>query len=264
MHYLSQCISINFLKKDAPKTFWVYDIPSRRLVSRNIDKLFSNLKTWGQAFENILRGNDYENKLAPLLKDLCSRKIDKFHVIGPNCIYEAMYNGLYIENEEEKRVLWKLFLQMVLLQRSFEMPDSNTEEILAKIYQLNDGNYPQMAVSLFEINSTSGDAPLILIDGMMFSFIVPDAEPETAGHICFMFPINETRLLLWTSKENDYKYFAQKYNNIHYLNLCRINQHEKKCRIASANKEYLDYLIPKIDSFVETGNIITVAKRTWN
>jgi hypothetical protein len=90
--------------------------------------------------------------------------------------------------------------------------------------------------------------PLIITDGMPFLFMAPDQDKAKLGHMCFMFPISETRFFIWGNKR-DCDFFIRKFCNITYLNLCRIEQQGKKCRIASQNIDYLNKLIPMIDIF---------------
>jgi hypothetical protein len=66
-HYLSQCISRNFIQNGS-RTFWQYDCSTGGpLQPRNIEKLFAKRKIWSQEFENVL-SQEWENKFAPLLK----------------------------------------------------------------------------------------------------------------------------------------------------------------------------------------------------
>ena len=63
---------------------------------------------------------------------------------------------------------------------------------------------------------------------------------------------------LWGNKK-DVEYFCYKYQNIHYLNLCRVAQQEKKCRIATQNKEYLELLIKQINTLYFDNTQVNIA-----
>ena len=65
-HYLSQCISKNFIQNDN-NTFWQYDCSRRILQQKNITKLFSRRRVWGQQFEKMINTH-MENDIAPILK----------------------------------------------------------------------------------------------------------------------------------------------------------------------------------------------------
>ena len=262
MHYLSQCISINFLSNDKPKTFWEYNPETGKTVPKNIEKLFARRRSWGQELEEVLSGNSYENKMGPLLKELSQKKMKRLRVFGPTGIREVQFNAEEIENSEHTKLLSKLLLQIALLQRSVKSPDEEVEKVLREIFA-SDGIAINMHLLLVEINPLMPSPPLVLIDGMTFHYIVPDLTGKTAGHGCFMFPISERRFLLWISKKEDYTYFAAKYKNIHYLNLCRISQHEKKCRVACANKEYLEQLVQNMSLFNENSKMPITIERNW-
>lgn len=70
--------------------------------------------------------------------------------------------------------------------------------------------------------------------------------------------------MFWGDKE-DFNYFTNKYQIIDYLNLYRIEQHNKKCRIASQNKQYIESLAKRIPLFNSGENHITInISRSWN
>ena len=122
-------------------------------------------------------------------------------------------------------------------------------------------------MGLVEINPRGNYAPLILTDGLLFSFLCPNYDPKTLGHICFMVPISEQRFLLWVNGKKDFDFFCRKYSNIHYLNLCRIEQHEKKCKIALAknpkNEMYLKGLVSQISNFNSNEHVKISTIRDW-
>lgn len=262
MHYLSQCISINFLPNDKSKTFWQYNPETREIVPKNIEKLFARRRSWGQELEEVLAGNSYENKMGPLLKELSQKNMERLRIFGPTGIKEVQFNAEEIENSEHIKLLSKLLLQIVLLQRSAESPNEEIEKVLRVFFGSNEIAL-NMHLLLVEINPKMSSPPLVLIDGMPFLYVVPDLTNKTSGHCCFMFPISERRFLLWISKKEDYTYFAAKYKNIHYLNLCRISQHEKKCRVACANREYLEQLVQNMSLFNENSKIPIIIERNW-
>ena len=247
MHYLSQCITKNFAPKDSNKTFWQYDCAVKGpLQQRNVSKLFSSKHTWSQEFEDILSSNHYENVLGPLLRKLCDKEVKKGFIIGPNKIETFQFNAEQITDSGEIKLLNRLFLQTLLMQKS-NNKECAPDDILSEIFQneLNLG----MNLLLVEINPWGKYPPLILTDGMLFFTLAPDKSKDSIGHMNFFFPINENRFILWTSTKDDYTFFAKQYQDINFLNLCRIEQHGKKCRIASFNKKYLENLIPLIENF---------------
>lgn len=265
MHYLSQMISRNFVEKDSPQTFLLYDPFKNQISERNIKKLFSGHKPWGEDFEKKLSGDDYENSLAPILKDLATCYIPKNVIIGPKEIIIAPFNGIVIEEAEKRSMLSKLFFQTVLLQRSNEKPDSQTENSIAKMIQAD--QKLNMCLVLVEISSINNSIPLVLTDGLLFPFITPNNRPDSAGSVCFMFPLSEKRFLLWVNGASDANYFVSKYRDINYLNLCRIEQHEKKCKIALAknqrNEKYLNELRVQIPSFDSHDPMPICYSREW-
>ena len=134
MHYLSQCISINFLPNDKPKTFWEYNPETGKTVPKNIEKLFARRRSWGQELEEVLSGNSYENKMGPLLKELSQKKMKRLRVFGPTGIREVQFNAEEIQNSEHTKLLSKLLLQIALLQRSVKSPDEEVEKVLREIF----------------------------------------------------------------------------------------------------------------------------------
>jgi len=230
-HYLSQCISKNFIQNDS-KTFWQYDCSEGSTVNpKNIVNLFSRRRIWGQEFENTINRH-MENHIAPILKRLSECPVERKRTLGPTGFVEPQYNCVHIDSEDECAVLSKLILQFILLQRNNEgRPDSEIEETLTQLFSL-DGNIMKMPLFLIEINPLMNAPPLILTDGMLFTFVAPTTKKNALGQISFAFPINPQRLLIW-GLPTDIDFFAAKYANIHRLNLCRIEQLDKRCKIAS-------------------------------
>jgi len=133
-HYLSQCISRNFIQT-GNKTFWQYDcLKGGAIEPRNISNLFSRKRIWGQNLENTI--NKYmENHIAPILKHLSERPVERIRIPGPTGFVENQFNGIHIDSEEDCTILSKLWLQVVLLQRSNEsQPDSEIEETLTQFF----------------------------------------------------------------------------------------------------------------------------------
>lgn len=264
-HYLSKTILNNFLCESTSRSFLEYNPISKHLKTRNIDRLFSARRIWGQDFENLLNGNMYENKIGPMLKELASCPVERKKIMTSTGIAEAQFNAEIITDSQIKEYLSKLLLQTILLQRSQMQSDTHDEMILTKFWEakvkLN------LLLLLCEINPNGNYPPLVLTDGMPFSFLCPDKKENSAGHICFMFPITESRFLLWVSYPEDASYFVKIYQNINYLNLCRIEQHDKKCKIAlqknDRNEQYLNYLIQQIPSFSSGSPIQIRATREW-
>lgn len=265
LHYLSQMITRNFLPQDGPHTFLQYDPAKEKIERRNIDRLFSRYKPWSQEFEEFLGGNTYENKLGPLLKELVCLPIKKAYIYRRNDIEEAQFYAEAITEEEKQKLLSKLLLQTILLQRSDEKPQSDVESELEHLFL--SGFALKFHVLLVEINPRYICPPLILTDGMVFEFVCPDNNKKSLGHLGFMFPISEKRFLLWVSQRSDYTYFCAKYKNINYLNLCRIEQHDKKCTIALAKTEYneiyLKSLIREIPFFSSNETVQIRTEREW-
>lgn len=265
MHYLSQMISRNFADKNGPRTYLEYDLAKGKIEPRNIDKLFSKYKPWGQEFENLLGGNEYENKLAPLLKELVHVPFKRAFIYKKDCVEEPQFNAKAIAEKNKRKLLSKLLFQTVLLQRSGEKPQPEIEASLSSLFSSDFD--PSLHLMLVEINPRFNYPPLILTDAMVFFFICPDSNKESIGHMGFMFPICEKRFLLWVSQSSDYAYFCEKYQNINYLNLCRIEQQNKKCIIALAktkqNEIYLNSLIREIPFFSSHETVQICTEREW-
>lgn len=254
-HYLSRCISKNFIITNN-RTFYEYDCSDynvdKQIKEKNIGKLFSARRIWGQDFEQKLN-EEFENKLAVILRKYVNIRINRTRLPLRTHLEEVQFNGRVIESEEDKNILSKLLIQQLLLQKKNKMLiDDEYEKILSSFLQCSGvlkGN-----IVLVEVNPLALSCPLILIDSMIYVYFIPNMKNnDNLGHIQFMFPISPSRFLLWGNKQ-DIDYFCKKYKNIHYLNLCRIEQQEKKCRIATQDKDYLELLIKDIDAF-SSGNI---------
>ncbi len=265
MHYLSQMISRNFTAKDGPRTFLQYDFSTATAEIRNIKNLFSRYKPWGQNLENVLSGDSYENKLAPLLKELVHWPIARQKILGSCGLVEAQFNSVVIENEKKKKLISKLLLQNFLLQRSSKRAEDDSDLILSHVFDTGI-RFPSNLL-LVEVHPQYICPPLILTDGMVFLFICPDKNKEALGHFGFMFPISERRFLLWVSNADDCGYFCAKYKDINYLNLCRIEQHDKKCIVALAktepNERYLLSLVRQVPFFSSHDAIAIRTTREW-
>lgn len=253
-HYLSRCISKNFITTNN-RTFYEYDCSAnnvdKKIKEKNIEKLFSARRIWGQDLEQKL-GEEFENKLAVILKKYVDIEINRPRLPLKTHLEEMQFNGQVIEEEEDRKILSKLMLQQILLQKkNRNMIDDEQEKFLSSCLEYSGGLKGN--VVLVEINPLMLSCLLVLIDAMLFAYFIPNKKnKDNLGHIQFMFPISPSRFLLWGNKP-DMDYFCYKYKNIHYLNLCRIEQQEKKCRIATQDKEYLKLLIEQIDTF-SSGN----------
>lgn len=235
-----------------------YDCATGSTREKNIDKLFSNYRIWSNDFETAL-ANDYENSLAPLFRDLSTRVVNRKHIIGPRSIEEAQYNGMQIQDDKEREILSRLFFQQILLQMSNGFNTENSERLMSATYHGKGLNlqYP----ILVEINPFSKTPPLLLMDAMFFMFVAPAQKIDKIGQVCHMFPINEKRYLIWGTVE-DAEYFTRKYRDIHILNLCRIEQQGKQCRIATQRKEYLEFVKKTYKLFRSTDKIRIKAIRS--
>lgn len=268
MHYLSKMISRNFLPKNSSRTFLEFNPEKGKIEDRNIKNLFSKCRPWGQEFEHFLSGNNYENCIAPLLKELVAHPIKRKRILKNNGFQEAQFNAEEIVEKDKQNILSKLFLQTVLLQRSKQIAEAEIEQKLTEVFLSNMSNITeQLKLLLVEIHPQYICPPLILTDGMCFAFVCPNNNKKSLGHIGFMFPISEKRFLLWISKIEDYYYFGQKYSDINYLNLCRIEEHDKKCTIAlgktERNEMYLQALIRQIPFFSSGDNVKIHTTREW-
>ena len=260
-HYLSQCISKNFAKGYNPPTFWEYNPHTKETKPKNITKLFAKRRAWGQDLETAISKN-FETKLAPVLREYAECEIQRLRIFGPNGITEPQFNGMVITNGEHRTLLSKLCYQTILLQRINSNPDDEIEQLLVDFYSIDNNPLKDFVLSLHEIHPLKHQIPLILTDGMLFICPVPQNSKKHPYHIIFMFPICEYRFLLWSSCKTDVEYFCHAYQDIHRLNLCRIDQHNKECRIASPNRAYLDFLIPQITSFSNRRGIKITASRS--
>lgn len=256
-HYLSRCIMRNFISKEG-EPFWEYDCATGATREKSIKTLFSNYHLWSDDFETTL-ANDFENLLAPLFRDLSIRVINRQHIIGPHSIEESQYNGMQIQDDKEREILSKLLFQQILLQMNNGFNTKNSERLMSVTYQEKGLNlqYP----ILVEINPFLTTPPILLMDAMFFMFIAPTRKIDKIGNICYMFPINERRYIIWGTAE-DAEYFTRKYCDIHKLNLCRIEQQSKQCRIATQNKEYLEFVTRTYEKFRSKDEIRIVAIRS--
>lgn len=235
-----------------------FDCATGATREKSIDTLFSNYRMWSNDFETEL-AHDYENSLAPLFRNLSTRVVNRQHIIGPHSIEESQYNGIQIQDDKEREILSKLIFQQILLQMSNGFNTENNERLMSATYQGKGLNlqYP----ILVEINPFSITPPILLLDAMFFMFVAPTQKIGKIGHVCYMFPINEKRYLIWGTAE-DAEYFATKYRDIHMLNLCRIEQQGKQCRIATQRKEYLELVKKTYKLFRSTDEIRIKAIRS--
>lgn len=245
-HYLSKGIIKNFITQDN-ETFLEYNCELKTSRMRNIDNLFAKFRSWDPWFEDEL-SRRFENDLAPVLKKYAEIEIKQStsSIDGNNITIYPM-SGFQIEPQNDREIISRLIYQQILIQLSKRthrvgVPDEATITLFTK----NRSQF--MHPAIFETNPLIIKDPLIITDGMPFIFAAPAKDPSKLCKICIMFPISETRLLIWGSKENC-DFFVRKFWDITYLNLCRIEQQNKKCNIASQNIEYLNKLIPLIDCF---------------
>jgi len=258
-HYLSQHISKNFRVNNG-MPFWEYDCATQiGPKQRSSKRLFAARNLWGQRMEDTIN-NEFENDLARELKLLVSCPIKRERVLTCKGMEEPQFNGIIINETERRKLLGKLFLQTVFLQRSnAKEKDNNAEK---SVIQFLKGNLAiDMNVVLVEINPLFKCPPLILVDGMLFLVLIPETKnKEKLGHISFFFPISTRRFLFWGGKD-DFNYFVLKFQNINFLNLSRIQQHNKKCKIATQDIEYLERLIVLMKNFPINEKVSIISSR---
>lgn len=263
-HYLSQCISKNFIT-EGNKMFWQYDCSGKKqIVAKNITRLYSELRIWNQELEDCL-SHSWENELAEDLKYLVNKKMQRVMIPGREGFVVPQFHIEPITDVNMEKRLSKLIFQTILLQRkNAKEKDIQIEKNIKEFYERDFSM--KLPVSLVEINPiVPYYPPLILVDGMLFIYYIPHANKKngTSGHIAFMFPISTKRMLIWGNREA-LDYFCQEYQNIHYLNLCRIEQQNKKCKIATQNKQYMEILVPQIDGFYsKAGHVQIKIQREW-
>lgn len=264
-HYLSQCISKNFIVKES-EPFWEYDFGRNMGPQvKGVGRLFAGRRLWSQELEDTI-GAQMENQLSRIIERLVTEPVKRYRSIGKTGINELQFNGYVIESEEERKILSKLILQTFLMQRNHAREkDKNSDGILKEFFEQTDFS-DKMNMFLLEIHPIWPHPPLILTDGMLFFFLVPETangrksdrdsknhkdsknKEESVGHLCFMFPISTDRFLIWGNKA-DADYFVMHFQNIDYLNLCRIEQQGKKCKVATQDKAYLESLIKRAPGF---------------
>jgi len=250
-HYLSRCIIKNFQENDNG-TFYEYDCLRGTFQTRNISKLFAGYHYWSDRFETIL-GTKYENELALVLTKYAHCPIEYEYTLGKERLVCPQYNGMQIHDENERKILSKLLFQQILTQQKNSLPDEKAPEDVLEAFFSSEGLELQYPV-IFEIARGFNMPPLILVDGIVFIFIAPCKEKDKLGHVCFMCPISSNRLIIWGDKA-DCDFFAMKYRDINYLNLCMIERQSKECRIASQNKEYIIWLSKRIQKFDSHENV---------
>lgn len=258
-HYLSQHISKNFrVNKGMP--FWEYDCATQiGPKQRSLERLFAARNLWDQLMEDTI-SNAFENDLARELKLLVSCSIERKRITTCKGMVEPQFNGIIIEETERIKLLGKLFLQTAFLQHSNAKEKDNNAEKLPIRFLTSDMDL-NMNVVLVEINPLLTSPPLILIDGMLFIVFIPEKRnKERLGNFSFFFPISTKRFLFWGGKE-DFDYFVYKFQNIDFLNLSRIQQHDKKCKIATQDIEYLKSLIGRIKNFSINEKVSIISSR---
>ena len=262
-HYVSQCISKNFVAPNGHKNFWTYDCQTRRTpVVKNIDRLFSKRRVWDDSFEKLLSSNVYENRLAPILKKFATQEMDHRVSCADAGVLIQQFSGVVISNAEERNVVTKLLLQPVLLQAALKQSGiENEAKVLEEFYRTEMAL--QFNVVLMENNPRWPSVPLLLMDNMLFMFLSPAQSSATLRNVNFFFPISTHRFLLWTSSREDCEFFCRKYNNIHKLNLERIVQQNGECEIATQDKNYLDLLIPQIEKYPFEQQMLIRGQREW-
>jgi hypothetical protein len=214
---------------------------------KNIDNLFAKFRSWDPWFEVEL-SRQFENELAPVVKKYAQIEIEQssLSIDGKNITVYPM-SGYQIQSLKDREIISSLIYQQILIQLSKRSHRSGVpDEKIITLFSRRKSLF--MYPAIFEINPLIIKEPLIITDGMPFLFAAPAKDSAKLCKICFMFPISETRFFIWGSKE-DCDFFVRKFWNITYLNLCRIEQQDKKCGIASQNFEYLNKLIPLIDCF---------------
>jgi len=245
-HYLSQCIIKNFCS-DSNRTFWVYDCKKGGdIYQRNITNLFYGRHLWGQGVKDSIHDN-FEECIAKDLKEVLTWEIRAPIIPGPNGLTQPQFSCKVIENEGMRKNLNKLILQSMLVQaRVAKGRNNDIVDHINDFFSNNTKGLDSM-LTLVEVHPDAMFPPLILTDLLMFMFAVPIVYGRGA-HLCFCVPISTTRMLIWGSMQ-DLSYFLNKYQNINYLNLCRIEQQSKECLIASQDKNYLTTIVPQIVTF---------------
>ena len=232
-HYVSKFIMRRFRPKGC--NLYELDCATKNIVPKSIDSLFSGNYLWSQKLEDII-DRDFENWMALAINDI-------------QCVVNWRNDITYfleLITDERKRKLYNTFImQTMLFQKSMgeDIPDG----ILEKVYQ--DKLSKAFPVVYIRVNPLiSKDCPLLLIDNMIFTDVVLDETKKTLGSVVFSYPISPSEMIFVGPVKHSERFLA-KFSHPHFINICSILLHKKKCKIASANLQYLEYLKKNLDSF---------------
>lgn len=237
MHYLSQCIIRNFKSYGSP----LYECSVKEggePQPRAVSNLFSGTLIWSQETEKMLSGVDYESKLAPVLRELCSLSMD-------NCSTSYSFAIYDITEQDNVSVLQKLVLQSQLVMRAENSP-KNTESSLNSFKTINISG---LSFFLLEVLPKARSSPLILVDSNSLWICRNKTNELKKLEMSFCFPISETRLILICNGESMLTYFTEMFQDVNNLNLERILSNNRDCRVASTNSSYLATLLNQIENY---------------
>lgn len=232
-HYLSRFFSNNFrVIKGNP--LWLLDCKTGMVTNRKTreDFLFMKERAWSQSLEDAF-GQKLENRINPLINSLLHFP---YNVVTKNFCIESL--------DKKYNKLLNYCLQTVMLQLS----NRNNEQIEIKDETMIE-NFFEYDINLINENAylirfnhlIFANMPLVLLDNAVSMYLSPAVSTDLEYSCCYFMPISPYNIVFFGTSDQ-LRFFVSSNQNPHKINIYRILLEDKKCLVASQNKDYLKWL----------------------
>lgn len=243
-HYLSQFIIRNFAENH--EQLYELNLQTGMIKPRSVTNLFSGRRLWNQNFEDKLTKN-IENDLAKVI-----RKVRNM----PFAERPELFQAHEIIDKKDCDIISRIVFQPLLFQAK------DSKEAIKNLEPfINNSDYIKSHSQIFYVKirkDLANVTPLVLIDNSVYICPVYINKPNLSAHIAFSYPISPYEFILFLSYQDVLSFLEQHSYSVHEINMRAITQQNKECRIASANKQYLELIKNTINSYTMNTDICKV------
>lgn len=233
-HYVTQAFSDNF-RSNPGNPFYVFDCKTGSIQSKGLKTLFMKRHAWGDDLERSF--GDLENEVMPAIKTILFTPFASFpENIDVHCF-----------RSKGCSIISRYFNQNLMLQLANEQHPAKQQELLvSELLKSNCLEFGNFATYIRYNPRTFKDHPFALFDNVASFYLAPvpdERQPTKASSykLCLTLAISEYSLLFFGNAAYVER-FLIRFSNPHIFNIYRIIQENRECKLASQNREYLQFL----------------------
>jgi hypothetical protein len=235
-HFLSRFFSNNFRTVEN-EPMWVLDCKTGSVSNRKTseNKLFAKRNAWAQSLEDAFGA--VENQVSQLIASLL------------NAPYNVFQENIKIDTLSEKyNIMFNYTMQTLMMQLSNtnnltdEYDLTMIETALKMTTEKSIFNHYKHPFLIRYNYHLYVNEPLVLIDNAVSIYIAPSIDSSsTKNSVCWFMPISPY-FLAFAGLLHQLRFFLRYFPSPHKVNLYRILSEDKKCLVASQNKDYIKWI----------------------